>query len=386
MIVRISHLLLPVLIVVASGNPLPGVAITTQPEKTNVPLHTETWIGVEAEGAEPITYQWYRNGVLLPEATEKQFIVAPRETAGKDIFQVKVGDAASTILSDRVELTVFDIGELLGIPGYAIKPYETPTKIYSEMYHEYKEGIHLRQYSERTFAIAPWVMRKSNVLEVTLPESSLVTVSYNGGLSPFAQLAEGTTNNNLTPQPNSPFPHEGEYTNYLMGEGPLVLNLAPYDPVSGYRQGASVTLKNIEIIPIPQNYFLADSYRQERIEKGSFTEGAIEELDFDEDGRNNLLEWMQSTNPFEVDSAPEPTIETLNGKQVRRFRFRRPWNIHPYTYVLEASTDQLTWTKVENAPVSESPWMGGKEVSIYDTVPIGSVPERFLRIHVIRVE
>jgi hypothetical protein len=57
-------------------------------------------------GNPPVTYQWYRNGAIIPGATSASFMIPNATLADEGTYRVNVTDAISTAQSEDVRLTV----------------------------------------------------------------------------------------------------------------------------------------------------------------------------------------------------------------------------------------------------------------------------------------
>jgi hypothetical protein len=59
-----------------------------------------------SSGNPPVTYQWYRNGVIIPGATGPALTIPNATLADEGLYRVNVSDAISTAPSDEARLTV----------------------------------------------------------------------------------------------------------------------------------------------------------------------------------------------------------------------------------------------------------------------------------------
>ncbi len=84
--------------------PLP--TITGQPRSKEVAVGAATFFGVAATGAAPITYQWERNGVSIPGATDSTYNIASAQLSDAGTYRVNVTNPGGTVSSDSVVLTV----------------------------------------------------------------------------------------------------------------------------------------------------------------------------------------------------------------------------------------------------------------------------------------
>lgn len=65
-------------------------------------------IGVTADGTQPFTYQWSKNGVLIPGATGAKLVFASPTPADTGRYTAKVSNIAGSTVSDEAVLTVND--------------------------------------------------------------------------------------------------------------------------------------------------------------------------------------------------------------------------------------------------------------------------------------
>ena len=81
--------------------------ITTQPlNKTVNPGETAKFT-VKASGTAPLTYQWMKNGVVIPGATATSYTTPPATAADTgSLFSVTVTNLAGSVTSNSAKLTV----------------------------------------------------------------------------------------------------------------------------------------------------------------------------------------------------------------------------------------------------------------------------------------
>jgi len=61
---------------------------------------------VLAEGSQPLSYQWQRDGVDIPGATSPSYTTPPLTTGDDALFSVTVINSAGTVTSRDTQLTV----------------------------------------------------------------------------------------------------------------------------------------------------------------------------------------------------------------------------------------------------------------------------------------
>jgi hypothetical protein len=83
-----------------------AVSIASQPEAASVVLGGSTLFQVAATGTEPITYQWTQDGVAIADATGSTLTLTIVETSAAGDYKVTVTNAAGSVDSDVVTLTV----------------------------------------------------------------------------------------------------------------------------------------------------------------------------------------------------------------------------------------------------------------------------------------
>lgn len=364
----------------AASIALATVSIDDLATRSGAPLGIQGKLQVTATGSGDLSYQWYLNNNPIPRAVHAELSIAARNSTGTYTYRVRVRDNNSEVMSEEITYTVFDVGEILGIPEYEIEIEPSVDDRYTYMLQE-DGGIFLRWLPEHLLESNPDYQQSSPRLRIRVQNSALVKVTHNGLLQGFGSTA---TNANALPINQEPY-NSGDRTetNYFMSESEQWLHLFPINPWVGYRYGAHTTVKKVEITPIPQNYFLADMYRMEIALNRDITEGEIEELDFDGDGRSNLLEWMEFTNPFGADQGMQIELWPSGEGEISylQYRWTRPLNIYPYVYIFEYSTDLLNWQPLAQPPF-ENLLPHGVEVQARDLEPYGSYSTRFLRVRV----
>ncbi|MAE32297.1 MAG: hypothetical protein CMO43_12050, partial [Verrucomicrobiales bacterium] len=82
------------------------VSIASQPEAATIVLGGSTLFQVAATGTEPITYQWSQDGTAIADATESTLTLTTVEASAGGEYKVTVTNAAGSVDSDMVTLTV----------------------------------------------------------------------------------------------------------------------------------------------------------------------------------------------------------------------------------------------------------------------------------------
>ncbi|WP_291270566.1 immunoglobulin domain-containing protein [Geothrix sp.] len=86
--------------------PLVAPAITTQPQSQSVTTGTLITLGVSATGSAPLAYQWRKDGSDITGATSSTFTVASAQATDAGNYQVRVANAAGSVLSSVATVTV----------------------------------------------------------------------------------------------------------------------------------------------------------------------------------------------------------------------------------------------------------------------------------------
>ncbi len=86
---------------------LSPVIITAQPYDTRVLLRGKASLSVEvSEGSLPVSYQWRRNGLPLPNGTNKTFSLASVQTSDAGDYDVVITNDAGSVTSTSASLTI----------------------------------------------------------------------------------------------------------------------------------------------------------------------------------------------------------------------------------------------------------------------------------------
>ncbi len=104
-----------------SGPPI----IAAQPQDLAAPLGSQASLGVGADGARPLSYEWSRNGVPLPGATRRVLGIEEVTEADAGVYRVLVSNAEGTVESEAATLSLLPpfpittFAGMLGAPGSA---------------------------------------------------------------------------------------------------------------------------------------------------------------------------------------------------------------------------------------------------------------------------
>ncbi len=81
-------------------------SIVTQPMATAVCADEKALLEVEASGTEPLSYEWRKDGVTIPGATDPVFVIAAAQPADAGNYSARVTNACGTTNSVAAPLTV----------------------------------------------------------------------------------------------------------------------------------------------------------------------------------------------------------------------------------------------------------------------------------------
>jgi hypothetical protein len=84
------------------GAPIPPSdppVINVQPTSQNLPEGDGLWLTVTADGTPPLSYQWYRDLVLIPEATQSSYAIGAVSTNETGNYQVTVSSPQGAVTS-----------------------------------------------------------------------------------------------------------------------------------------------------------------------------------------------------------------------------------------------------------------------------------------------
>lgn len=95
--------------------PLMAIKLAEQPSDQAVPVGGSVTLAASAEGTVPFSYQWRHNGVILPGATNTTLILTNVQTAQAGLYQVRVTNLVSKVMSQEAALCVLGPGHELQI-------------------------------------------------------------------------------------------------------------------------------------------------------------------------------------------------------------------------------------------------------------------------------
>jgi hypothetical protein len=80
--------------------------IITQPENKNVEVGGSTSLSVQAEGTQPLVYEWSKDGVALQTSMGNMLPIMNAQISNEGIYSVKVTNIAGSATSNDVTVTV----------------------------------------------------------------------------------------------------------------------------------------------------------------------------------------------------------------------------------------------------------------------------------------
>ncbi|MEI9982057.1 MAG: beta-1,3-glucanase family protein [Aliidongia sp.] len=101
--------------------------IVTQPQSLSVLLNQPASFSVTANGSQPLTYQWQKNGANIAGATAASFAIAAVQTTDAASYSVVVSNVAGTVTSAAATLSLAPPGVNLALYGKATaSSYQDP--------------------------------------------------------------------------------------------------------------------------------------------------------------------------------------------------------------------------------------------------------------------
>lgn len=91
---------------VAAGS-LPGLKIVTPPGRRYVNVNTQQTLSVTASSGASMSYQWWKDGELVPSATGNSYTFSSVQSSDAGFYSVTVASGPSTVTSPFAELRVY---------------------------------------------------------------------------------------------------------------------------------------------------------------------------------------------------------------------------------------------------------------------------------------
>lgn len=125
-----------VTLTVLSGPP----QIVQNPATQTVTLGTKAWLSVQAAGTVPMSYQWYKDGAAIPDATSLAYALPDAGAADTGTYFVQVTNASGAIASSPATLTVQAPAPFAGGSGTLSDPWQIATVAQLDAVHSHLDG------------------------------------------------------------------------------------------------------------------------------------------------------------------------------------------------------------------------------------------------------
>ncbi len=80
-------------------------SVILQPQSQNICMNDEVTFSVTATGTSPLTYQWYKNGAVIPDADSSSYTITDAELSDTGYYSCEITNLCRTIMSDSAELS-----------------------------------------------------------------------------------------------------------------------------------------------------------------------------------------------------------------------------------------------------------------------------------------
>lgn len=74
---------------------------------TSVAVGKTVVLTISSDGTAPLTYQWFKNGVVIAGQTASKMTITPFAATDAGIYHCVVSNSAGSVASNKEELTVF---------------------------------------------------------------------------------------------------------------------------------------------------------------------------------------------------------------------------------------------------------------------------------------
>ena len=167
---------------------LPAIQITTQPLGGPVNEGGNYTLSVEATGAEPLTYQWYKGNNPIPNATGKTYVLFGAAAGDGADYKVEVSNPAGSVTSSPATVAVQSSVVITKQPVGGVAPTGTPFIFTVEntgsaplTYKWFKDGSLLSTGSSASYSVGdgnPRILTDSGTYNVVV-SNPLNTVASN---------------------------------------------------------------------------------------------------------------------------------------------------------------------------------------------------------------
>lgn len=120
--------------ILQSGNIGGAPIIFQEPQDRSAVVDNPVTFSVQAIGAPPLAYQWYRNGTAITDATNTSYTIAHVATSDAAGYHVVITNSINSVTSRVAQLSVAFLGidmyagiKILGVPGRTYQIDATPS-------------------------------------------------------------------------------------------------------------------------------------------------------------------------------------------------------------------------------------------------------------------
>lgn len=223
--------------VFAQGTAVPSVTIVTQPTDRTVNAGQSASFTVEASSANPLTYQWSKDGAVITGATSSTYTVSSAQTADAGSYTVAVSDGSSTATTGGASLTVLGSTPAT-LPTFTTQPAAQTVLVGGNVtftaaasgsptptYQWQKDGTNLADGAAVSGATTA-TLTLSNL--TTTAAGNYTVVATNSAGSTLSNAATLTVNTSTPPPPSGPsawLTNVSVRTTMTPGQLPLIVGL-----------------------------------------------------------------------------------------------------------------------------------------------------------------
>jgi hypothetical protein len=151
---------------------------TSQPVSQTVSAGQEVHLKVSATG-DPVEFQWYKNGELLPGATASELIISSAQKADTGVYHVQVSNAGGTSRSDNATLIVIrpptivtQPGDVITVEGAQFNLFAAVTGTAPFQYQWFLNGNALPSATNNTYTVPSAMLSNAGVYTVVVSNSA----------------------------------------------------------------------------------------------------------------------------------------------------------------------------------------------------------------------